>query len=104
MAQKDSSTQNHLYPTDRQNLENTDTWDAERVKSELRNRGVTPFNTINSATISDWDKSQGKTNTVSFSGDGGSASFDGNTFKGYFNLRAPGNLAIVGPLFNIEKR
>jgi SpoIID/LytB domain protein len=104
LAQKDTSTQNHLYPPDRTNGEGTDTWNAERVKTELRNRGVTPYNSISSASISDWDKSHGKTNTISFSGDAGSVSFDGTTFKNFFNLRAPANLAIVGPLFNVEKR
>ena len=104
LAQKDSSTQNHFYPVDRTNGEGTDTWDASRVQTELRNRGVTPFTNISSASVTDWDKSQGKTNTVSFSGDGGSVNFSGAIFKNFFNLRAPGNLSIVGPLFNIEKR
>ena len=31
-------------------------------------------------------------------------SFDGEEFKNFFNLRAPANIVIVGPLFNIEKK
>ncbi len=103
LYQKDSSTQNHLcYQNNSSGC--SDTWDAERVKSELKNRGVTPFNTINSASVSDWDKNAGRTNTLSFSGDAGQVSLSAPTFKSLFNIRAPANISIVGPLFNIEKR
>jgi SpoIID/LytB domain protein len=80
-----------------------DTWDAERVKSELRSRGVTPFNQITDVSMG-WDFGWGKTTTVTLSGDAGTKTFDGKTFKDYFNVRAPANIAIVGPLFNIEKK
>lgn len=80
-----------------------DTWDVDRVKNELRNKSITPFNRIDSVSMS-WDLSSGKTTSVTLSGDAGSKVFDGRTFKDYFNVRAPANIAIVGPLFNIEKK
>lgn len=80
-----------------------DSWDAGRVKSELQNHGVTPFNQITDVSMS-FDWGWGRTTSVTLSGDAGSKTFDGKTFKDYFNVRAPANIAIVGPLFNIEKR
>lgn len=104
LYQKDSSIQNHLCYKDNPSGGCTDTWNSEKVKSELRSRGGTPFNSINSASVTDWNKSEGRTNTLSFSGDAGSVSISGSTFKSLFNIRAPANISIVGPLFNIEKR
>jgi len=80
-----------------------DSWDGERVKSELRNHNVSPFNSVDSVSMS-FDLGYGRTSSVTVSGDAGSKTFDGKTFKDYFNVRAPANIAIVGPLFNIEKR
>ncbi len=103
LYQKDSSIQNHLcYKNNSSGC--TETWDAEKVKSELKNRGVTPFNSISSGSITDWDRQEGRTNTISFSGDAGQVSLNGATFKSLFNIRAPANISIVGPLYNIEKR
>ena len=102
LAEKDSSTKSHLYQQDKGNPEGTDTWDAGRVKTELSSRGITPFNTISNISISA-DFGGGKTTTVTASGDGGSQSIPGDDFKNYFNLRAPANIQIVGPLYNIEK-
>ena len=48
------------------------------------------------------DFNQGMTTAVSISGDGGAQSFSGQEFKDIFNVRAPANIQIVGPLFNIE--
>ena len=104
LYQKDSSIQNHLCYKDNPAGGCTETWDPEKVKSELRNRGGTPFNSISSASVTDWNKSEGRTNNLSFSGDAGSVSVSGSTFKSLFNIRAPANISIVGPLFNIEKR
>jgi SpoIID/LytB domain protein len=104
LAQKDSGTVNHLYQTDKDTNPNpagTDTWDANRVKQELQNRGITPYNSIGNVSISA-DFGSGKVTTVSVSGDAGSNSFSGNDFKNYFNLRAPANIQIVGPLYNVE--
>ncbi len=103
LAQADSGVREHLYQPDKPNPAGTDTWDAGRVKSELQNRGKTPFYSVSGVSI-DWDKGSGRTTTVTISGDAGSASFSGSDFKSYFNLRAPSNIQIVGPLFNIEKQ
>lgn len=80
-----------------------DSWSADRVKSELRNRGMTPFNQVTDVSMN-FDWGWGRTTSVTLSGDAGSKTFDGKTFKDYFNVRAPANIAIVGPLYNIEKR
>jgi len=104
LYQKDSSIQNHLCYKDNPSGGCTETWDAEKVKSELRSRGGTPLNSISSASVTDWNKSEGRTSTLSFSGDGGSVSVSGSTFKSLFNIRAPANISIVGPLYNVEKR
>ena len=103
LAQKDSSTTEHLYQPDKSNPAGTDTWDANRVKTELKNRGGNPFNNISGVSVSA-DFSGYRTTNVSLSGDAGSASFDGREFKDWFNLRAPANIQIVGQLYNVEKR
>ncbi len=103
LVQKDSSTAEHLYQIDKPNPAGTDTWDADRVKQELKNRGGNPYNSVSDVLMS-VDFGSGKTTTVTVSGDSGSTSFTGIDFKNYFNLRAPANIQIVGPLFNVEKR
>lgn len=103
LAQRDSSTQNHLSQTDKPNPDGTDTWDMEKVKSELRNKGGKPFSSISDISVSA-DFGIGKTTNVTVSGDAGSQTFSANDFISYFNLRAPANIQIVGPLFNIEKK
>lgn len=103
LAKKDTSVQKHLPQVDKPNPDGVDTWDAERVKSELRNRGETPFNSISGVSV-DWDRGGGRTTTVQVSGDAGSRSFEGGEFKNFFNLRAPANIQIVGPLYKVEKR
>jgi SpoIID/LytB domain protein len=103
LAKADSSTQKHLPQVDKPNPDGVETWDAGRVKQELKNRNITPFNSVSSVSVG-WDKGLGRTTSVSVSGDAGSQTFDGPEFKNYFNLRAPANIQIVGPLFNIEKK
>lgn len=103
LAQADSSTQKHLSQVDKPNPDGVDTWDSSRVKQELQNRGITPFSTISSGSVNA-DFGSGRTTTINFSGDAGSKSFSGGDFKNYFNLRAPSNINIVGPLYNIEIR
>lgn len=100
LARKDSSAGKHLYQPDKPNPEGTDTWDAGRVKQEL---GGGAFSSVSNISVST-DFGSGKTTSVSVSGDGGSQSFSADEFKNWFNLRAPANLQIVGPLFNIEKQ
>lgn len=102
LAQKDSGTKDHLYQTDKSNPAGTDTWDANRVKQELQNRGGSPYNSISNISVSA-DFGSGRTTNVSVSGDGGSTSISGSDFKNYFNLRAPANINIVGPLYNVER-
>ena len=100
LAQKDSSTRDHLNQTDKGN---SDTWDSSKVKEELKSRGGSPFSSISSVSIGA-DFSAGRTTSVNISGDGGSVSFSGSDFKTYFDLRAPANIQIVGPLFNVERK
>lgn len=102
LVQKDSGTREHLYQTDKPNPAGTDTWDAGRVKQELSSRGGSPFNNISSISVG-VDFGSGQTNSLSVNGDGGSVSFGGSDFKTYFNLRAPANMQIVGPLYNVER-
>lgn len=88
----------HLYQTDKPNPAGTDTWDAGQVKTELINRNRTPFDSASSASVTSVDFGSGKTSTVTINGVG----FPGDLFKTYFNLRAPANIQIVGPLYDIE--
>ncbi|MBI3380248.1 SpoIID/LytB domain-containing protein [Candidatus Gottesmanbacteria bacterium] len=103
LVKKDSGVAEHLYQTDKSNPAGTDTWDQEKVKQELRNRGGSPYNNVSGISVNA-DFGSGKVISVSVSGDGGSNTFDGGEFKNYFNLRAPANIQIVGPLYNVEKR
>lgn len=103
LAKNDSGTQSHLSQIDKPNPDGTDTWDGGRVKNELKSRGITPFNSISQVSV-DWDKGQGKVNSINLSGDAGGQSFDGTEFRNFFNLRAPANIQIVGPLYNIERK
>lgn len=103
LAKKDSSVQKHLSQTDKPNPDGEETWDAQRVKDELKSRGESPFENISSVSV-DWDKSQGRTTSITFSSSAGSVTFSGDEFKNFFNLRAPANIQIVGPLYNIERK
>jgi len=104
LARADSSAQSHLSQVDKPNPEGAETWDENRVKQELRNHGITPYNNISGVSVSDWDRAVGKVNQITISGDAGSNSFDGTEFKNFFNLRAPANIQIVGPLYNVERK
>jgi peptidoglycan hydrolase-like amidase/peptidoglycan hydrolase CwlO-like protein len=99
LAKADGSTQDHLTQVDKPNPDGVDTWDAGTVKSKLLEKGITPLDSASDVSISA-DFGSGKTTTVTIDG----KSFDGQDFKTYFNLRAPSNIQIVGPLFNVEKR
>ncbi len=103
LARLDSSTSNHLYQPDKPNPAGTDTWDNQRVKDELRNRGGNPYNSVSDVSVGA-DFGGGKTTSINVSGDAGSQGFDGGEWKNWFNLRAPANIQIVGPLYNTEKR
>ncbi len=99
----DSSTREHLYQLDKPNPAGTDNWDMSRVKEELRRRGGNPLNSINSVSVSA-DFGSGRTTNATINGDSGSVSVSGSEFKDFFNLRAPANINIVGPLFNVEQQ
>jgi len=103
LARADSSTQEHLYQVDKPHPYGGEVWNQDKVKQELKNRNISYFNRIDSDSVGA-DFSYGKTSSINFSGDSGSVSFDGAEFKNFFNLRAPANIQIVGPLYNIEKR
>lgn len=103
LAKRDASAGEHLYQPDKPNPTGTDTWGQEKVKSELRARGGSPYNSVSDVSVSA-DFSYGRTTSVNVNGDAGNNSFDAKEFKDWFNLRAPANIQIVGPLFNAEKR
>lgn len=103
LARKDGGTKEHLYQPDKP-PSGTDTWDRDRVKAELKSRGGTPFGSVSSVTASGVDWGLGRTTGITISGDAGSVTFEGSEFKDFFNLRAPANIQIVGPLYNIEKK
>lgn len=100
LAHQDGSSQQHLTQPDKPNPDGVDTWDASTVRSKLGDRA---YSSISNVSINA-DFGTGRVTSVSVSGDGKSDSFDGNDFKTYFNLRAPSNIQIVGPLFNVEKK
>jgi len=103
LAKADSSTKEKLYQSDKPHPYGGEVWNQDRVKSELRSRNITPFNSISDVSLNA-DFGSGRVTSVSISGDSGSQSFDGSEFKDWFNLRAPANIQIVGPLYNVERR
>jgi peptidoglycan hydrolase-like amidase len=102
LVQNDGGTKEHLYQPDKPNLAGTETWDAARVKQELQNRNIAPFSSVSNVSV-DADFGSGKTNSVTISGNK-TQNFSGSDFKTYFNLRAPANIQIVGPLYNVEQK
>ena len=97
LAKNDSSTSRYLYQVDA----GGDVWNEKKVKQELRKRGIIPFSQISNITVSA-DFNIGKTTLINFFGDGGNVSFDGKEFKDWFNARAPANIQLRGPLYNVE--
>lgn len=82
-----------------------DTWSADKVKEELKKRGGQIFDYVSEVTMNGFDFGLGRTNGIRLRDRSGrEESFDGEEFKNFFNLRAPANIVIVGPLFNIEKK
>lgn len=76
-----------------------ESWDTNKIKQELKNAGGSPIDSVSNISVSA-DFSVGKTTTITFDG----KSFDGLEFRNLFNLVAPANIAIVGPLYNVEKQ
>lgn len=99
LTKADGGTKEHLYQTDKPNPAGTDNWDANKVKDELRNRGITPLDSVSSASVG-VDFGSGITTSVTINGQ----TFNGSEFKDRFNLRAPANINIVGPLYNVERK
>ncbi|MBI2621420.1 MAG: SpoIID/LytB domain-containing protein [Candidatus Levybacteria bacterium] len=103
LVARDGGTREHLYQIDKPNPAGTDTWDGARVRQELGSRGGTPFTSVSSVTVSA-DFGGGRVSSITIVGNSGSQTFSGSDFKTYFNLRAPANIQIVGPLYNIERK
>lgn len=100
LAQQDGSTQKHLTQVDKPNPDGVETWNADTVRSKL---GSSAYSTIENISVNA-DFGSGRTTQVTISGNGKTTVISGDVFKTYFNLRAPSNIQIVGPLFNIEKK
>lgn len=100
LFKKDPNTGSHLYQLDKSNPDGTDNWDENKVKSMLDN----PFNNVTEVVASGVDFGGGRTTEITVKEGGREEKFSASEFKDRFNLRAPGNISIVGPLFNIEKR
>lgn len=100
LARADASTKDNLYQPDKPHPYGGEVWDENRVKQELLSRGITPLNNASSVSISGVDWGIGKTTQVTING----VSFSGEEFKDFFNLRAPANIQIVGPLYNVERK
>lgn len=99
LARYSDIDKDHLYQTDKSNPTGKETWNSEKVKLELKNKGGSPVDNGANVIIS-VDFSSGKTSEVNVGG----ASFSASEFKNWFNLRAPANIQIVGPLFNVERK
>jgi hypothetical protein len=100
LARADGSTKDHLYQTDKPHPYGGEVWDEARVRQELSNRGGSPLSNVSNISISGVDWGTGITTNITIEG----RSFSGDEFKDWFNLRAPANIQIVGPLFNVEKK
>jgi len=99
----DNSVGEHLYQTDKPHPYGGEVWDEERVKQELRGRNISAFSSVSNVSVG-VDFGAGRTTSVNVAGDAGSVSLSGSELKDMFNLRAPANIQIVGPLFNIEQK
>jgi len=104
LAKADSSTREFLYQPDKPNPGGKETWGKDKVRSELQSRNVTPYTSVSDVSASGVDFGIGRTTQITISGDAGTTQVNGPEFKDFFNLRAPANIQIVGPLFNIEKK
>lgn len=98
LIKSEPDTGKHLYQTDKPNPDGTDNWDENRVRQEVSN----PFTSVSSVSIGA-DFGGGRTTTVTVSGNR-TETFSGTEWKDRFNLRAPANISIVGPLYNAEIR
>jgi len=103
LVRKDPSKACFVYQVDKsppppgKDCPETDNWSMEKVRQELGGGALT---SVSSVEISGVDWGGGRTTQVTING----IPFDGNEFKNYFNVRAPANIQIVGPLYNVERR
>ena len=103
LVRKNSSAACFVYQVDKSppspdnDCPKTGNWSMEKVRQELGGEALT---SASSVVISGVDWGGGRTTQVTING----IPFDGNEFKNYFNVRAPANIQIVGPLYNVEKR
>lgn len=104
LASRDEGVTEHLYQPDKPNPAGTDSWTREKVRQELSSRGISPFTSISDIRTSGVDWGAGRVTQIAVSGNAGTVTLDGAKFKDYFNLRAPANIQIVGPLFNVERK
>jgi len=107
LVRKSSANACFVYQTDKsppapdgRSCTQTGNWSSDKVKQEL---GGAAFQTVESVSILA-DFENGRSTNVIISGGGKTESFGAGEFKDFFNLRAPANIQIVGPLFNAEKR
>ena len=99
LVKRDSSTAENLYQLDKPNPAGKETWSADKVKQELRSKGGSPIDQVSNISISA-DFNSGRSTSITINGE----SFSADEFKDRFNLRAPANIQIVGPLFNVERK
>ena len=105
LVRKNSSFACFVYQTDKpppppdsnKGCSETGNWSADKVKQEL---GGGALSTVTSVEVTGVDWGGGKTIQITING----IPFDGPEFKDFFNLRAPANIQIVGPLFNVERK
>jgi len=100
LARADGETKKYLYQTDKPHPYGGEIWNEERVKQELRNRDISPMDTASNVSVTGVDWGSGRTTQITVNG----VSFSGSEFKDWFNLRAPANIQIVGPLYNVERK
>ncbi len=103
LVRKDSSAACFVYQTDKappgpdKECPQTGNWSAEEIRNKLGGQAISSAASVEITGV-DWGS--GITTQVRING----INFDGNEFKNYFNVRAPANLQIVGPLFNVERK
>ncbi len=100
LVKNNSSTTDNLYQVDKPNPAGKENWSSDKVKSMLSNS----FNNVTDVRVIGVDFGGGRTTEIVIIEGGREERFGGDEFKNRFNLRAPANISIVGPLFNIEKR
>ncbi len=97
----DPSSPPHLSQTDNCFGSVPDTWSTNKVAQEAAKYGG-PVTSIDKIEVT--YSTAGYTSKITFYTNKGVKTFDGGIFKTVFNLRAPGAIHLVSPLYNIEKK